>query len=169
MSKHSLKVLCETLPGVLFFFLYACKVQLTFDGHTYTPLQTATMALMIGAVIAAAAAYIALKRLPAVPLFTAAAALLFGGMTLIWQDDSFIKLKPTVVNGLFAVGLWISVICKRPAAKLLLGDAVPLTPADTRLFTLRWALFFASMARKSLSRSPSKREPARVPTLPSAI
>ena len=146
MSKHSLKVLCETLPGALFFFTYAFKLQMTWGDKLYTPLQTATAVLIAAAVAAAAASVPILKRWPWVPLLTAATAAFFGGLTLFFDDENFIKMKPTVVNTLFALGLWLSVQFKRPAAGLILGEAVPLTPADMRLFTLRWACFFAAMA-----------------------
>jgi intracellular septation protein len=105
-------------------------------------------AIVIGAsLLALAAAWAIERRVPLIPLITAAVVAVFGGLTLWLQDETFIKMKPTIVQALFAAillgGLWL----RRPLLKVLLGAMMP--PMSDRAwgqFTLRYALFFVAMA-----------------------
>ena len=70
-----------------------------------------------------------------------------GGLTLYLQDELFIKLKPTIVNTIFSVTLFIGLAMKRPLLKTLFEMAFP--PIDeTGWFKLtrNWAFFFAFLA-----------------------
>ena len=108
----------------------------------------AATAVVIGAsLLALAAAWAIERRVPLIPLITAAVVALFGGLTLWLQDETFIKMKPTIVQALFAAILLGGLILKRPLLKPLLGAMMP--PMSDRAwsgFTLRYALFFVAMA-----------------------
>ena len=71
------------------------------------------------------------KRWPIMPLVGGFFVLVFGGLTIWLQDDTFIKLKPTIVNCLFGA---------------IFGAAFKLTDEGWRKLTLRWALFFFVLA-----------------------
>ena len=72
---------------------------------------------------------------------------IFGGLTLYFEDELFIKLKPTIVNSLFALGLGIGLALKKPFLKTLFGPAFPpLTDRGWTILTQRWALFFVFLA-----------------------
>ena len=80
------------------------------------------------------------------PMVSGVIVLVFGGLTLYLRDETFIKLKPTIVYTLFAVLLWAGLVWKKPVLELLFGAAFTLTEEGWRKLTLRWALFFAVMA-----------------------
>jgi intracellular septation protein len=106
----------------------------------------ATAVLMVAVVVALAASWQVYGRIAAVPAVTAVLVLLFGGLTL-WLDDSrFIKIKPTIVNLLFAGALLLGLILRRPFLKTLLGEALHLTPEGWRKLSLRWMWFFLTLA-----------------------
>jgi intracellular septation protein len=108
----------------------------------------AATAVVIGAsLLALAAAWAIERRVPLIPLITAAVVAVFGGLTLWLQDETFIKMKPTIVQALFAAILLGGLVFRWPLLKPLLGAMMP--PMSDRAwdqFTLRYALFFVAMA-----------------------
>jgi intracellular septation protein len=104
-------------------------------------------ALFMGAVLVSLVASYALTRhLPIMPIVTAVVVLIFGGLTLLLQDDHFIKLKPTIVNLLFAGALFGGLLLNKPLLKIVLDAVFDLTDEGWRKLTLRWALFFLFLA-----------------------
>jgi intracellular septation protein len=106
----------------------------------------ATAAFMIAIAAALAASWWLERKLPTLPLVTGVFVLVFGGLTLWLQDELFIKLKPTIVNGLFALILFGGLAFGRPFLKPLLGAALELTDEGWRKLTWRWAWFFVALA-----------------------
>lgn len=106
----------------------------------------ATGAFMVAIVVALIASWLIERRLPLLPLVTAAFVLVFGGLTLVLQDELFIKLKPTIVNSLFAAILFGGLFFGRPLLKPLLGAALDLRDEGWRKLTYRWAWFFVALA-----------------------
>ncbi len=86
------------------------------------------------------------RRLPWMPLITAAIVGVFGGLTLWFNDETFIKMKPTVVQALFSLVLLGGLALGRPLLRLVLGAAWPMDETGWRRLTLRYGLFFAAMA-----------------------
>ncbi len=111
----------------------------------------ADLLIATGALIAATAVALVLalsieRRVPWMPLTTAVVVGIFGGLTLWSGDETFIKIKPTIVQALFAVALLGCLAFGRPLLKPLLGTAWPMDDAGWRQLSLRFALFFAAMA-----------------------
>ncbi len=109
----------------------------------------ADLAVAIGTLIAATALALALwaeRRVPWMPLVTAVVVGIFGGLTLWSGDETFFKMKPTIVQALFAAVLLGGLAFGRPLLKPLLGTAWPMDEAGWRQLSLRFALFFAVMA-----------------------
>jgi intracellular septation protein len=77
---------------------------------------------------------------------TAAVVMLFGGLTLIFDDDRFIKMKPTIVQGLFSIVLLGGLAMGKPLLKPVMSAAWELTDRGWTLLSLRFGLFFAGMA-----------------------
>ena len=86
------------------------------------------------------------KRWPVMPLVGGFFVLVFGGLTLWLQDDTFIKLKPTIVNCLFGVILGGGLLFGRPLLKPIFGTAFRLTDEGWQKLTLRWMFFFFLLA-----------------------
>jgi intracellular septation protein len=118
-----------------------------FVAYVASGLMAATAALIAASLAALLAAWVLERRVPAIPLVTAALVTGLGGLTLWLQDETFIKMKPTIVQALFALVLLGSLAWRRPLLKTLLGPMMPpLSDAAWRQFTLRYALFFIAMA-----------------------
>ncbi|SMF75606.1 intracellular septation protein [Tistlia consotensis] len=109
-------------------------------------IRTATAAVVAAAVAAVALSWLVARRIPLMTLVMAGAIGLFGGLTLILRDDTFIKMKPTIVQTLFALVLWASLALRRPLLKVLLQGGFPLRPAAYVALTHRFAVFFLAMA-----------------------
>jgi intracellular septation protein len=86
-------------------------------------------------------------RWPVMPMVGGFFVLVFGGLTIWLEDETFIKLKPTIVNCLFGIILGGGLLLfKRPLLKWIFGVAFQLTDEGWRKLTVRWALFFFVLA-----------------------
>lgn len=130
-----LKLVLEMGP-LACFFVASWK----FDLHV------ATAVLMVGVVLALAASYALTRRLPVMPVVTAVAVLLFGALTLYFDNTVFIKLKPTIVNCIFGTALLGALAFGKPLLPVVLDTALHLDEAGWRKLTFRWGLFFFFLA-----------------------
>ena len=80
------------------------------------------------------------------PTLGAAIVLVFGGLTIYFDNEIFIKMKPTIINMVFALILYGGVIVKKPLLKYLLGAALKLEEDGWRILTQRWIAFFVALA-----------------------
>ena len=133
---HSgIKWVLDMLPLAAFFITYK-----------QADIMTATLALIGATLLSLAVTYSVERKVAMTPLATAIIVSLFGGLTVWLDDPMFIKLKPTIVNLLFAVillgGLWY----KKPLLKPLFGSALRLSDHGWHQLTLRWACFFLLLA-----------------------
>jgi intracellular septation protein len=109
-------------------------------------LIAATVAIMAATGVVLVIALVVERRVPRMPLVTAAVVGVFGGLTLWLNDETFIKMKPTIVQLIFAAVLFGGLLFRRPLLKPLLGTAWPLDDDGWHKLTLRFALFFLVMA-----------------------
>lgn len=130
-----LKLVLELGPLVIFFL-----------ANNRYEIFTATGAFMVATVISLIASRLLLKKIPIMPLVTGAFVLVFGALTLYLQDDIFIKMKPTIVNILFAGALGGGLYFGRSLMKMLLGDVMHLQDEGWRKLTTRWVWFFLTLA-----------------------
>jgi intracellular septation protein len=130
-----LKPLIDYAPIAVFFLAYI-----------KWGLIPATAALMATMTVVLAVSLVLTRRVPMMPLVTAVIVGIFGGLTLWLNDETFIKMKPTIVEALFALILFGGLAMGRPLLKPLFGAAWQLDDAVWRLLTLRFACFFAVMA-----------------------
>lgn len=107
---------------------------------------TATAAFMVVTVISLILSHVIFKRIPVMPLVTGVFVIVFGSLTLYLQDSLFIKIKPTIVNILFALALGGGLLLGYSLMKTLLGDVIRLTDEGWRKLTIRWAFFFLFLA-----------------------
>ena len=130
-----IKLLVDIGPLAVFFVFY-----------TRSDLQTAILPFMIATVIAVLFSYIMEKRIPIMPTVGAGIILVFGGLTIYFDNEVFFKMKPTIINILFAVILYGGVIIKKPLLKYLLGAAIKLEEEGWSILTNRWISFFIALA-----------------------
>jgi len=109
-------------------------------------LAAATAALIAASTTACALSYALTRRLPIMPLVAAVVVAIFGGLTLWFHDDTFIKLKPTIVQLLFAAVLLGGMVLRRSPLRAMLGTAWPMGDSGWRRLTIRFAVFFLVMA-----------------------
>ena len=106
----------------------------------------ASAAFMVAIVASLGAIWMMVREIPPMPLITAVFVLVFGGLTLYLNNDMFIKLKPTIVNSLFAAILFTGLARQQSLLKPLLQTVMELTAEGWRLLTWRWAWFFVVLA-----------------------
>ena len=117
-----------------------------FAANTSYGIFVATGAFMVAIVISLVVAYAAARHIPTLPLVSGVIVMVFGGLTLYLQDETFIKLKPTIINTLFAVVIFGGLTFGKNYVKSLLGTMVSLNDAGWRILAIRWGLFFIVMA-----------------------
>ena len=107
---------------------------------------TATGVFMAAVVVSLVVSLAFERRLPTVPLVTGIFVMIFGGLTLYLDDELFIKLKPTIVNGLFAAILFGGLARRRPLIRPLLQRVYAMDDEGWLRLSFRWACFFTTMA-----------------------
>ncbi|SFS33078.1 inner membrane-spanning protein YciB [Brevundimonas viscosa] len=133
--------------GALVAFMVAYAVnRFVRDLDGDDALVQATWVLVGASLIALIVGWVAEKRLAPLPLLTGGFALLFGTLTLLFNDPVLLKLKLTIQNGLLAVVLLGSLPLRRYPFKYLLGEAIRITDEGWRGLTLRYGLYFAVVA-----------------------
>ena len=105
-----------------------------------------TGAFMAATVLSLGVAWWLYHKVAVMPLVSAVIVLAFGGLTIYLQDETFIKIKPTIVYTMFAILLVGGLAARKPVLALLFGPVFNLTDEGWRKLTLRWALFFVVMA-----------------------
>ena len=133
--KSIYKILIDIGPLAVFFIFY-----------TRSGLQASILPLMIATVIAVLFSYILEKKIPIMPTVGAGIVLVFGGLTIYFDNEVFIKMKPTIINLVFAVILYGGMLIRKPFLKILLGAALKLEEEGWRILTYRWIGFFIALA-----------------------
>ena len=106
----------------------------------------ATWALVVGSALAVAVGLLVEKRLPLMPALIGGFALVFGVLTLVTQDDIWVKVKVTALNISLAVALLGGLYLGKQPLKALLGSVIPVNDAAWRTLTFRYGLYFAAVA-----------------------
>jgi len=128
------------------FLLDLGPLAVFFIANARWDIFAATGAFMAAIVVSLGISYALERRIPLLPLVTTVMVLFFGGLTLILNDETFIKLKPTIANLLLAGGLFIGLAMGRSFLKTVLGAVFELTDDGWRKLTWRWAMFFILLA-----------------------
>ena len=106
----------------------------------------ATAVFMLAILVSLAVSYALTRHLPVMAMVTAVIVVVFGGLTLVLQDDTFIKMKPTIIYLLFAGVLLGGLAFNRPLLAIVFDSVFDLTEEGWRKLTLRWAIFFLALA-----------------------
>jgi len=130
-----LKLALDLGPLALFFF-----------ANSHYGIFAATATFMVAVLAALAMSYVLTRQLPIMPLVTAIIVVIFGGLTLILHDATFIKVKPTIIYALFGAVLIGGLFFNKPLLGIVFDSLFNLTEEGWRKLTLRWAIFFFVLA-----------------------
>jgi intracellular septation protein len=135
LRPQLIKLALEIGPLVVFFLVNA-----------RADIFVGTAWFMAAMVVALALSWLLLKRIAVMPLVTGVLVLIFGGLTLYFHDDTFIKLKPTIINAMFGSVLLGGLLFGQSLLRYVFGDVYKLKPRGWTILTWRWGLFFFALA-----------------------
>jgi len=130
-----LKAIVEYGPIIVFFVTYWAS-----------DLFAATAAIIIATLVVLALSFVLERRLPIMPIVTGCIIIVFGGLTLWLKDETFIKMKPTIIQAIFGVVLLGGLYTKNIFLEKLLGASLKMEQQGWILLTRRFAIFFFFMA-----------------------
>ncbi|HWU99998.1 MAG TPA: septation protein A [Devosia sp.] len=135
LRPQLIKMALELGPLVVFFIVNA-----------RADIFVGTAWFMGAMVLSLILSWLLLKKVALMPLVTGVVVLIFGGLTLWLHDDTFIKMKPTIVDSLFGVVLLGGLVFRVSLLRYVFGDVYKLRPEGWTVLTLRWGLFFFFLA-----------------------
>jgi intracellular septation protein len=135
-----------TMPALLKIAVELGPLVVFFIANAKFGIMVATAIFMVATVTSLSIAYIWERRIAPMPLISGVIVMLFGGLTLLLDDEIFIKLKPTIVNLTFATLLLGGLATGRLLIRLLFGEVINLPDRAWRVLTIRWAVFFVFLA-----------------------
>lgn len=145
-----LKLVLELGPLIVFFFANARGEQIAAAFPALAalggPIFIATALFMAATALSLTVSYAIARTIPVMPLVSGAVVFVFGALTLWLHNDTFIKMKPTIVNTLFGVTLLVGLSFGRSFLKLVFDSAFQLDEEGWRKLTIRWGLFFFFLA-----------------------
>lgn len=133
------KFLHDYLPIIVFFVCY--KLSLTYDNLLF-----ATLGMLYATFLAIASSLIMSQKIPKVATFSAIVLGFFCTLSIVFNDEYFIKIKPTIINLIFATILLYGYYFKKPMLAMLLGEQIKMSTQDWQILAKRWALFFIFLA-----------------------
>ena len=150
-----LKLALEMGPLILFFFANARPALFMPFVEPLLPaaaigekagIFVATAVFMVAILLSLAVSYALTRHLPMMAMVTAVIVVVFGGLTLALQDDTFIKMKPTIIYLLFGGLLLGGLFFNKPLLAIVFDSVFDLNDEGWRKLTLRWAIFFLALA-----------------------
>ncbi|MEM9011314.1 MAG: septation protein A [Pseudomonadota bacterium] len=144
-----LKLVLEIGPIAVFFLAYrlgGAPEGVSREEAELSRVLFATAVFVPTVLASLAASWLLARHLPRMAVLTAVVVVIFGGLTLALRDDTFIKMKPTILYALFAGVLGIGLARGTSYLEYLMGEMLPLDHAGWMKFTARFALFFAAVA-----------------------
>ncbi|WP_330168397.1 septation protein A [Bartonella grahamii] len=144
------KFLLEMGPLVVFFFAnykgeWLIKNIGLFQNFS-KPIFPATAIFMVAIIISLSLSWILTRQIPIMPLISGIFVLVFGFLTLWLHNETFIKMKPTIINSLFALILFGGMCFKKPLLRYALDSTLKLDDLGWQKLTYRWAFFFVFLA-----------------------
>jgi intracellular septation protein len=130
-----LKLLIEAGPLVAFFI-----------ANWFGGIFWATGIFMATTALSLAVSWLLTRKFAVAPLITAAFVAVFGALTLWLHDDTFIKVKVTLINALFGALLLGGLAFRQLFLKFVMSEAIKLDDEGWRKLTLRWGAFFFFLA-----------------------
>ncbi len=151
---RTVKQFIDFIPLILFFIVFKLEprdVELAGQVFSVGGIFSATAVLIISSLVVYGSLFAVQRRLEKGQWLTLAGCLFFGGLTLAFHSETFLKWKAPVVNWLFALGFAGShFIGKQPLIKRIMGHAVSLPDAIWTKLNIAWVLFFITLGATNL-------------------
>ncbi|MBB3391288.1 intracellular septation protein [Rhizobium sp. BK275] len=110
------------------------------------PLFVATGLFMGATILSLVVSKIMLGHLPIMPFVSGIVVLIFGSLSIWLQNETFIKMKPTIVNALFGFALLGGLAFGKSLLGYVFNAAFQLDAEGWRKLTIRWGIFFLFLA-----------------------
>jgi len=133
-------------PQILKLSLELGPLVIFYIANARADIFAATAWFMAAMVASLVLSWLLLRKLAVMPVVTGIVVVIFGSLTLYLHDDTFIKMKPTIVNALFAIVLLGGLGFGQSLLRYVFGDVYKLKPQGWTVLTLRWGLFFLFLA-----------------------
>jgi len=117
-----------------------------FIGTTFFDFFIATAAFMVALFLSMAVSFALTRHLPIMSIVSAVIVGVFGGLTLYLHDETFFRIKPTIIYLLFGSVLLGGLFFGKPLLSAVLGTAMSLTEEGWKILSLRWSIFFFVLA-----------------------
>ena len=144
-----LKLALEVGPIAIFFLAYRWAPVTAGLPDVERQLEQVLFAtaVFIPTILAAlAASWLLTRHLPRIAVITAAVVVIFGGLTLVLRDDTFVKMKPTILYGLFAGILGFGLLRGQSYLRYLMDELIPMAEEGWMKFTARFVAFYLALA-----------------------
>lgn len=135
-----MKLLFDFFPIILFFIAFKL-----YGIYTATAVAIAATLAQVGY------SWIKFRKVEAMQWITLLLIMVMGGLTLYFQDEQFIKWKPTVINWLFGTAfLGSQFIGQKPFVERMMSGNMQLPATVWKRLNFSWALFFFSLGVANL-------------------
>ncbi len=143
-----LKSALELGPPVLFFVAYLWLKDETFTigGHEYSGFIVVTAGFVPLLLASIAALWKLTGRLSRMQIFTAILVIVFGGLTVWFDDERFFKMKTTLVYAFFVILLGIGLLRRESWLEYVMGEMMPMQREGWMILTKRLVAAFSVMA-----------------------
>ena len=138
MNKSFLKFITDFGPLLIFFTIYY---------KSGNDLRVAIPPLIVATLIAVLISYIVERKIPYVPLVGGIIISIFGGLTLYFNNPVFLYVKPTIINIIFALVLFVGkTSLNKNFLKILFNNAFQINETGWNKLNNRWIIFFIFLA-----------------------
>lgn len=144
-----LKIVLEIGPIAVFFLAYRLAPVpdgLSVEARQLEQILFSTKVFVPTILLSLLASWLLAGRLPRMAVITAVVVTIFGGLTLILRDDTFVKMKPTILYGLFAGILGFGLLRGQSYLRYLMDELIPMREEGWMKFTVRFVVFYLALA-----------------------
>jgi intracellular septation protein len=156
-ENAGLKLVLELGPLLVFFFAnsYGERLAKWFPvlSELGGPIFIATGLFMAATVLSLVISKLVVGKLPLMPLVSGVVVLSFGALSIWLQNDTFIKMKPTIINTLFGVVLLGGLFFGKSLLGYVFNSAFQLDQEGWNKLTVRWGLFFLAVLNEAVWRN----------------
>ncbi len=149
-KNSGIKSTLEFGPVIIFFVAYILfnryEVSLNFYGQNYEGFVLATTIFIPLILLTTFLSWKLTGEVSKIQLFTAILVVVFGGMTILFNDDRFFKMKPTLIYFLFGAILLIGLFKRKSYLQSLMGTMLPMDEEGWMIISRRITGFFFFLA-----------------------